>query len=42
MDMFVSENYIIGDDKVTFIYNPYEIAPYSEGTIKLDINRQID
>lgn len=42
MDMFVSENYIIGDDKVTFIYNPYEIAPYSEGTIKLDIKRQID
>ncbi len=39
MDMFVPGNYIIGDDKVTFIFNPYEIAPYSEGRIELDIKR---
>lgn len=39
MDMFIPENYIIGDDHVTFIFNPYEIAPYSEGRIELDIKR---
>jgi Protein of unknown function (DUF3298). len=39
MDMFIPENYIITDDKVTFIFNPYEIAPYSEGRIELDIRR---
>lgn len=39
MDMFVPENYIIGDDRVTFIFNPYEIAPYSEGRIELEIKR---
>lgn len=37
MDMFVPENYIIGDDEVTFIFNPYEIAPYSEGRIELTL-----
>lgn len=39
MDMFIPENYIIGDDKVTFIFNPYEIAPYSEGRIELEVER---
>ena len=37
MDMFVPANFIVGDDEVTFIYNPYEIAPYSEGRIELVI-----
>lgn len=40
MDMFVPDNYIIGEDKVTFIYNPYEIAPYNEGLIELEIKRE--
>lgn len=39
MDMFVPENYIVGDDEVTFVYNPYEIAPYSEGRIELKVKR---
>ena len=39
MDMFIPENYIIGDDNITFIFNPYEIAPYSEGCIELIIDR---
>ena len=39
MDMFIPENYIIDKDKVTFIFNPYEIAPYSEGLIELEIKR---
>ena len=37
MDMFIPENYIITDDKVTFIFNPYEIAPYALGSIELII-----
>lgn len=39
MDMFVPENYIIADNEITFIFNPYEIAPYSEGCIELVIER---
>ena len=37
MDMFASENFILGDDTITFIYNPYEIAPYAVGTTELTI-----
>lgn len=35
MDMFPSENFILAEETVTFIYNPYEIAPYSEGAVEL-------
>lgn len=38
MDLFAPENFILGDDAVTFIYNPYEIAPYTMGLIKLTID----
>lgn len=38
MDMFAAENFIWGDDEVTFIYNPYEIADYSKGRILLTID----
>lgn len=38
MDIFIPENYILGEDELTFIYNPYEIAPYSEGLIEIKIN----
>jgi hypothetical protein len=37
MDMFASENFILEDDAITFIYNPYEIAPYSMGRIELTV-----
>ena len=37
MDMFPSENFILGDDTITFIYNPYEIAPYAAGCTELTI-----
>lgn len=37
MDMFPSENFILGEDAITFIYNPYEIAPYEKGSIELKI-----
>ena len=43
MDMFPSENFILGNEAITFIYNPYEIAPYEKGAIELTINySQID
>lgn len=38
MDMFVPENFILDDDAVTFVFNPYEIAPYTEGIIELEID----
>ena len=37
MDMFPSENFILGEDAIIFIYNPYEIAPYEKGSIELKI-----
>ena len=37
MDMFPSENFILGEETITFIYNPYEIAPYEKGSIELTI-----
>lgn len=30
-----TENFILSDESVTFIYNPYDIAPYSEGHIEV-------
>jgi hypothetical protein len=38
MEMFPSENFILAEETITFIYNPYEIAPYSEGSIELIIS----
>lgn len=37
MDIFPSENFILGDETITFVYNPYEIAPYSKGSTELII-----
>lgn len=36
-DIYAPENFIIGDDGITFIYNPYEIAPYSIGKIEIKL-----
>ncbi|MBP7357724.1 MAG: DUF3298 domain-containing protein [Prevotella sp.] len=36
-DIYAPENFIIGDDAITFIYNPYEIAPYSIGKIEIKL-----
>ena len=33
----VSNNFILGIDKITFIYNPYEIAPYAAGEIIVEV-----
>jgi hypothetical protein len=37
LDMFPSENFVLGEEAITFIYNPYEIAPYDKGCIELTI-----
>ena len=37
MEMFPSENFILGDETITFVYNPYEIAPYAVGSTELII-----
>jgi len=37
MDMFPSENFILDGEAITFIYNPYEIAPYAMGSTELVI-----
>ena len=33
----VTENFSISDSGITFIYNPYEIAAYAAGTIRITI-----
>jgi hypothetical protein len=38
MEMYPSENYIINDETITFIYNPDEIAPYDKGSTELTIS----
>lgn len=37
MDMFPSENFILNEETITFVYNPYEIAPYAMGSVELII-----
>jgi hypothetical protein len=37
-EMFVSNNFILGNDNITFLYNRYEIAPYAAGEILLTID----
>lgn len=42
MPLFVSEvepngNFEVSEDGITYIYNPYDIAPYSEGTILITV-----
>ncbi|MBQ8989920.1 MAG: DUF3298 domain-containing protein [Prevotella sp.] len=37
MDIFPSENFILGEETITFVYNPYEIAPYALGSTELII-----
>lgn len=37
-DFYISNNFILGKEKITFIYNRYDIAPYAAGEIMLDID----
>ncbi|MBR3110960.1 MAG: DUF3298 domain-containing protein [Prevotella sp.] len=36
-DIYVPENFILGSDAITFVFNPDEIAPYTIGSIELTI-----
>lgn len=38
MDMFAPENFSIDEESITFVYNPYEIAPYDKGMIELTLD----
>ncbi len=37
-DMYASQNFILGKDDITFIYNIYEIAPYEKGITRLSVS----
>lgn len=37
-DMYASQNFILGKDDITFIYNIYEIAPYEQGVTRLSVS----
>lgn len=36
-DMYIPENFLLEKDKVSFLYNKYDIAPYSVGVITLSL-----
>ena len=36
-DMYISDNFLVGKDEVSFLYNKYDIAPYSVGSIILSL-----
>ena len=38
MDIYAPQNFIVGDDEITFIYNPYEIAPFTKGNTELTLS----
>ena len=38
MDMYASDNFILGDNDITFIYNASEIAPADKGIIELHLS----
>ena len=38
MDLYPSENFILGDDTITFIYNPSDIASADQGIIELQLD----
>ncbi len=40
VDIYAPENFMIGNEAITFIYNPYEIAPYSEGITELTLEKE--
>ena len=38
MDMFPTDNFVLGTDDITFIYNVYEIAPYAAGRTEISLS----
>lgn len=37
---YLTENYCITSEGITWLYNPYEIAPYSQGTIEISLTKE--
>ena len=37
-DMYISQNFILGKESITFLYNRYEIAPYAKGDILITLD----
>ena len=37
MEMFPSKNFLLSDETISFIYNPYEIATYDKGETEINI-----
>ena len=38
MERFAHENFVLAEGEVTVVDNPYEIAPYDQGLITLEID----
>ena len=38
IDFFITNNIILGNDSITFLYNRYEIAPYALGDIEISLD----
>ena len=36
-DIYIPDNFLVGKDEISFLYNKYDIAPYSVGTIILSL-----
>lgn len=39
-DVFIPENFLLTDDGIKFLYNPYEIAPYFMGSFELNMTNE--
>lgn len=37
-DIYIPDNFKLGEEQIDFIYNTYEIAPYHEGIIQLSVS----
>jgi hypothetical protein len=37
-DMYATENFMLNDGTITFVYNPYEIAPFAVGSTELTLS----
>lgn len=37
-DMYAPQNFVLGSDAITFVFNAYEIAPYEKGLIELTVD----
>ena len=37
-DVVPNENFYVTDEGITYVYNPYEIAPYAMGCIQISLS----